>query len=149
MKYITPAIAIMMLLITACEPQPQPIQMGEEECAHCNMMISEEPYAAQLVSSTGRHFSFDAIECMAAYTEDFDGEIHSIWVRDFNNSGDWFDATQAIFLRSDELQSPMSVNLSAYNQQSEAEENQNEYGGELYTWDEVVHLVREQWGHSH
>lgn len=123
--------------------------MGEEECAHCNMMITEEQFAAQLVTSTGKAHSFDAIECLAAEANEFDGEIHSLWIRDYFEPGEWFDATQATYLHSEELSSPMGLNLSAYRDRGDAEENQTEHGGELLEWDEVQHLVLEEWGHSH
>lgn len=120
--------------------------MGEEECAHCSMMINDEQFAAQLVATTGRHYNFDAIECMAAYIGDFDGDIHSLWVHDYFEPGEWIDATDATYLHSDQLRSPMSVNISAYRQTEDAQQNQTEYEGNLLNWDEVRQLVREEWG---
>lgn len=119
--------------------------MGEEECAHCNMMISDQQFASQLVTSTGRHYSFDAIECMAAYTADFDGEIHSLWVRDYYEYEEWIDATQATFVQSDEIPSPMSVNISAYKDREDAQQQVED----VIDWEDVKRLVADQWGNRH
>ena len=137
---------LMLLLFASCNPEPQQIRMGEEECAHCSMMINDEQFAAQLVATTGRHYNFDAIECMAAFVDGFDGDIHSLWVHDYFEPGEWIDATQATYLHSDQLRSPMSVNISAYRQAQQAGQNQAEYDGNLLDWDEVKVLVREKWG---
>ncbi len=146
MKKVFPIGLAVLLMLSACQPEPQPIQMGQEECAHCSMMINDEQFAAQLVTETGRHYNFDAIECMAAYSNEFDGDIHSLWVYDYFSPGEWIDATEVTFLKSDQLRSPMSVNISAYRQQEDAEQNQAEYEGNLLNWDEVRQLVREEWG---
>lgn len=139
----------LLLFLSACSPERQEIYYGEEECSHCSMIISEPRFAGQLLTSKGRHFNFDAIECMVAFIESETtekGDIHSIWVPGFNNEA-WIPADEAHYLRSDNLQSPMSMNLSAYQDLSAAEEYRRNYTGEVLTWNDVQNLIRQEWIH--
>jgi len=147
---------LLLLTITACRPGPKEIMIGHDECAHCRMIISEKPYASQMVSTTGKTWAFDSIECLAAYELEENIEhdrIHSRWVPDFMKPEVWVNSDQALFLYSDVLRSPMGLNLSAYSSAEESTLQQAEYGGEVKTWLEVMELVNHHWldgsGHIH
>lgn len=146
---VTLAVALAVaLLLQACSPSPQPIHFGQEECSHCSMIISEEPFASQLLTETGRHYNFDAIECLAAYVEGGEVDedhIHSLLVPDFNRPDEWLDAREAVILKSENLQSPMGLNYSAYAGDEQAREHKQGYGGELLDWMQVRNEVRKAW----
>lgn len=136
------------LLIAACEPKPQPITIGHDECAHCRMIISEKPFGSQIVSTTGKTWFFDSIECMAAYEIAGSVEqsrIHSRWAPDFINHDEWLAADDAWFLYSRQLRSPMGLHLTAYSNQENVREFQQEYTGEILRWAEVMQLVQREW----
>ncbi len=136
------------LILAACEPAPKDIMIGHDECAYCRMTISDKPFGSQLVSTTGKAWFFDSVECLAAYELDERVErerIHSRWVPDFENPDTWVNAHEAHYLYSDELRSPMGLNLSAYKDGRHAEANRNEYGGEIKAWRAVMELVNEAW----
>ncbi len=142
------SILSLMLFAVGCEQGPQEIRIGEQECDHCRMMISQEQFAAQLVTRQGRQYAFDAIECMAAFRDSRaarDLEIQSLWVPDFNRPENWLEADKAHFLQSDQLRSPMALNFSAYSGQEEARRQQEEFGGRTLGWSEVQSIVRESW----
>ncbi len=136
-----------VLLLMACEPKPQPIQFGSDQCEYCRMMITEPQFASQVVNKQGRTFPFDSIECMVAHdlTTDNPDNIHSHWVPDFTNSDVWLQAQEAHYLHSETLRSPMGLYLSAYGVYQVAEEYHNEYLGTLLEWNEVRDLVRQEW----
>lgn len=141
-------MASMLLIFLACDRGPQEIRIGQQECDHCRMMISQEQFAAQLVTQQGRQYAFDAIECMAAFVDQGDGqdlEIHSLWVPDFLNPGSWIPAEAATYLQSDGLRSPMALNFSAYTDERTARDQQQEFGGRIMTWPEVRSVVRDSW----
>ncbi len=144
-----PAILFLFaVVLTACEQGPRDIRMGEQECAHCRMMISDERFAAQLVTEQGRQYAFDAVECLAAYVKDGDGQdldIAGKWVPDFNRVGEWLVAGEAIYLQSDELRSPMALNFSAYAGRRDAQERQDEFGGDVLDWQELKQIVHREW----
>ena len=150
-------LASVLLLAAACDRGPQDIRIGQQECDHCRMMISQEQFAAQLITQQGRQYAFDAIECMAAYVDGSAGrelEIHSLWVPDFQGPGNWISAESAWYLQSDGLRSPMALNFSAYTDESSARRQQAEFGGQVIRWMKVRDIVRESWsggshGHNH
>lgn len=139
-RTILAAALLPLVTLTACEPGPQPLHVGGEECAHCSMLITERRYATQLVTARGRALSFDSIECMLAYLRTdavADGAVHSLWVTDAVDGEDWIAAEDATFLRSDGVRSPMGAGLAAYATESRAREEHARLGGELLTWAEL------------
>ncbi|MCC5904768.1 MAG: nitrous oxide reductase accessory protein NosL [Balneolaceae bacterium] len=136
-----------LTFITGCEPKPQPIEFGGDQCAYCRMMITEPEFGTQTLNNQGRSFKFDSIECMAAYelTNDDPENIHSSWVPDFLNRGEWLEARSALYLHSETLRSPMGLNLSSYENRQTAEEMRQEYGGEIISFDEVLQIVEQEW----
>lgn len=142
------SLAAFVLLMTACEPGPGQLQTGSEACSYCSMHISEPEYASQWVSKQGRSTFFDSIECLAAAVleqgEDMD-QLHSIWVADFSGGQDWLPIEEAHFLQSDGLKSPMSLSLTAWASRDEAESGQQQFGGQLLRWGDVLEYVRESW----
>ncbi|MDR8393181.1 nitrous oxide reductase accessory protein NosL [Aliifodinibius sp. S!AR15-10] len=132
-------IGALLLLFAACSQQPAEIHYQSDECAHCKMMIMDPRFASQMVTETGKAYKFDAIECMEAYLEEGNVESASakLWVNDFNNPGNWLDASEAIFIKSEVIQSPMGSSLLALESQQAAAAHLEEYPGETLSWDEL------------
>lgn len=102
------------------------------------MSIVDKPFAAEMVTTKGKVYKFDAIECMAQFIQEEDeNNIALLLVRDFNNPDEWVDANSAFFLISKELPSPMGGYLSAYPTKTAAEAMQAEKGGEILTWEQL------------
>ena len=141
-----PLLLVVVLLAAGCSDGPREIHLGAEECAHCRMLVSEERFASQLVTDRGRHYVFDSIECMAEFLNQDEGveedRVRHLWVTDFPDPGNWTLVADAHFLRSDELRSPMGLNLSAYSRLESAEDAQGAFGGDILSWNEVRELVR-------
>jgi copper chaperone NosL len=141
------AAAVMVAaLASACGGTgPRPIHVGEEECEHCRMVISDERFAAQLLTRHGKALSFDAAECMAGYVngrKTVEADIHSLWVLDASDADRWLPAEEAVFLRSPQVRSPMGAGLIAYSDADAAHRARDELGGELLHWREVLIAVR-------
>jgi copper chaperone NosL len=142
---LTALLVATTLLFTGCADGPRDITIGAEECAHCRMLVSEERFAAQLRTDRGQTYVFDSIECLADFirvgrtvTEE---QVRGQWVTDFTVPGRWLAVEEASFLQSEELRSPMGLNLSAYATEAEAHAHRTQYGGEVMTWSEVTELV--------
>lgn len=140
MKNIPVILAVSFLLLTtvACEPSPKPIAYGNVACAYCRMNIVDKRYAAQLVSTTGKAFSFDAMECMIHYrgeNENHDWQLEL--VTDYSQPGKLFDADEAHVLRSHQLPSPMGMFLTALPNREVAQELKEKHGGFIYTYREL------------
>ena len=131
---------ILLMLFAGCSQDPKPIHINSDECAHCKMMITDPRFAAQIVNSQGKSITFDAIECMVRYytanEETYTGA--RLWVSDFRNPGRWIAADDAVFVKSEVIQSPMGESLLALPSEQAAEEHMNEYPGERLSWAEIV-----------
>lgn len=144
----------LFFLLIGCEPKPQDINYGSDQCEYCRMMITEAEFGSQILNNQGRSFKFDSVECMAAFdiTSDSPDNIHSLWVPDFLNRDEWLEANNAHYLHSETLRSPMGLFLSAYADRSTAEQMRDEYGGRIVDYKEVKQIVNREWlsgNHSH
>jgi copper chaperone NosL len=136
------ALALLVpLLMLACDTGPEPVHLGAEECAHCSMLITERRYAAQLVSTRGKAFKFDSIECLRAFVQAgavAPGDTRSIWVTDSEAGAGWLDAHGAVFLRSPALRTPMGGGLAAYELAVDARRAAEQLGGEVLSWSQLL-----------
>ncbi len=132
-------LGIVTLLFISCEISPQKIEYGTDACHYCNMTIVDRQHASQLVTTKGKAFKYDAIECMVHDLQEnmADTEIAMHLVADFRQPGELMDATSAAYLVSEKIQSPMGENLSAFQDRATAEQAQQEFTGTVYSWDEI------------
>lgn len=125
--------------LSACNTKPQPIEYGKDGCHYCKMTIVDRQHASQLVTSKGKVYKFDAIECMIHNLNENDiGPYAHTLVSDFNNPGKLIDAQDASFLISKDIPSPMGAFLSAFNNKEAALKTQNDSKGTIYNWDELL-----------
>lgn len=136
-KLLKPFTGIFILLLTiSCKIEPQPIEYGKDQCSFCKMNVVDKTHAAQYVTSKGKQFKFDAIECMVNdLNEKNVDDIAILLVANYDNPGEMIDATTATFLISKEIKSPMGANLSALPSKNKAEELQQKHGGAIYIWE--------------
>ena len=103
------------------------------------MTIVDQQHAAQYVTKKGKQFKFDAVECMLNdLSENGMENLALLLVCDYANPGEMVDATQASYLISEEIKSPMGANLSSFGVDSDAESTVGIHGGELYSWEEML-----------
>jgi copper chaperone NosL len=141
-------VTLGLLAVWACSPQPQPIAYGDDACETCLMGIADERWGSEIVTRTGKIHTFDSVECMVAYLlhEAEPEEVHSVWVTDFADPPTLISVAEAFFLRSDNLKSPMGLGLTAFGEESiRSRAVLDSFGGDLFSWDQVVEHVRSQW----
>jgi copper chaperone NosL len=136
------SIFALLLVFFSCNVGPEPINYGSDGCYFCKMTIVDKVHAAEIVTKKGKVYKFDATECMVNFMGDFDSsEIKLYLSNNYTEPESLIDATQATFLISENIPSPMGAFLSAFKNKADAEKTQAEKGGTLYTWDELlVHL---------
>ena len=139
---------IVTTIFVSCSKEPVPIRFNEDQCAYCQMIISDQRYGTELITTKGKIYKYDSIECLAAYIiEEKKGsnDLQSIWTIDFKYPEKFIDATKAWYLHSDLLKSPMGLNLSSFTEKNAAENVNNVFHGELIRWDEVKSIVKINW----
>ncbi len=134
-SYILAISLVFCLVVQSCTPRPRPINYGTDKCAYCSMSIVDRQRAAQVVTSKGKIYSFDAVECMLNYDRNYDKTPVALFLcNSFDNPGVLADATEGIYLISDNLPSPMGAFLTPFRDAAEARRIQGQKDGELYNW---------------
>jgi copper chaperone NosL len=131
------------LVLAGCRARPAPIAYGRDECAWCRMTISDPRYGAELVTTTGRTYVFDSVECLAAFwlaRRVPETSVASLWVADFAGGG-LVPAGTASYLRSDALPSPMGLDLTAFARAADRDAAAARHGGAGLAWGAVLDVV--------
>jgi len=121
---------------------------GRPTCDYCRMIITEKEYGGKIKTVKGKPLIFDATECMAAYVIKAmvkPAAIQSLWSMDFSQPGRLVNAKTALYLQSNSMMSPMSINLSAYPSRAEAEKMRERHPGEILNWTQVLDHVKQKW----
>ena len=133
------SIFALLLLFLSCNVSPQPINYGSDGCHFCKMTIVDKVHAAEIVTKKGKVYKFDATECMINFMDEFDtSEIKFYLSNNYKEPEALIDATQATFLISENIPSPMGAFLSAFENPSDAKKAQAKKGGTLYTWEKLL-----------
>lgn len=137
-------LGIISTLLISCNVSPQPIDYGTDACHYCNMTIVDRQHASQLVTTKGKAYKYDAIECMVHSLQDElkAAEIALYLTADFNQPGQLMDATMASYLVSDQISSPMGANLSAFENEMAALKAKEKFTGELFSWEEIQNHLK-------
>ena len=107
----------MLQIAIACHAGPRPIVEGTDTCAFCRMQINDARYAAELVTHTGKVYTFDSIECLVGYYESLDAAdsagVESMWVSDYAHPHTLIPAATAAYARVTGPGSPMGRGMLA------------------------------------
>ena len=133
--FIIPFAFVLAVFLTSCNTGPKPIDYGNDGCHYCKMTIVDKIHGAEIVTKKGKVFKFDATECMLHYAQDnLDTEIENFYTNHYENPTDLLLASEAMFLISEALPSPMNGNITAFSTKNTAEKVQTELDGILYAW---------------
>jgi copper chaperone NosL len=139
MKYLGYILFLVPFFIS-CSVEPIAIDYGHDACEFCKMNIVDNQHAAELVSPKGRAYKFDAIECMMNYLNRkkiASTEMQLLLINDYNQPGQLIDATQASFIISDNIPSPMGAFLSGVDNSQIADELIKNKGGKSFDWESL------------
>lgn len=132
-------ILVTSLILLSCSKTIDPINYGNDECQYCRMALVEKSHVAQLVTQKGKNYKFDSSECMIHFINENTKEKEMLHILSANylQPGHLIDVKEATFIISKKIPSPMGGFLSAFQSQEEAKSIQKDFGGTLYTWDEI------------
>jgi copper chaperone NosL len=122
--------------------EPVAIAFNEEVCSHCRMAVSEPTFAAEVVGSDGSLDYFDDIGCMVLWTKERRVPDDSgLFVVDYQN-GNWLDARDAYFVRSEALDTPMGFGIAAAQELEPADSLAEEIEGQVVGWSQLLEETR-------
>lgn len=142
MKINFTLIIVLFLTIStfiSCTVEPQEINYGHDHCHLCDMTVVDKTHAAQYVTSKGKVYMFDAVECLVRQInkDNNKSNLAFILVADFSHPGKLMDAKTSFYLISEKIKSPMGANLSAFDSEETAKKAQSMYSGKVYSWEEI------------
>ena len=121
------AAVVIVALASGCSRKlndgPPRVRYGQDECALCGMIVTDERHAAALravVDGQTRDLLFDDIGDMVEY-EQANPAIKAIrrYVHDFE-SRQWIDAAQSRFVRDEQVHTPMGSGILAFADETRA-----------------------------
>jgi copper chaperone NosL len=128
-------------LFISCKPEPVAIQFGHDSCDYCKMVIMDPKFGAELVTTKGKAFKFDDINCLLNYAEEnqLSPEMVAHWlVIDFSKPESFIPADKAFYTRSVSIMSPMASRIASFsNEETRATMNANWQEPENITWNTV------------
>lgn len=101
------------------------------------MAISQPRYAAQVVDKDGTAFKFDDIGCMLSYLHEHKLPERRVYVMDYVNQ-QWLEAENAVFVKSDAIESPMASGLAAFRDQISAQQFVKSNSGRVLAFPELI-----------
>lgn len=138
-------LGLVSVAAVGCTLEPKPLVHGFDQCAYCKMTLSDKQYGGSFITSKGKNYTFDSVECLAAHLAGSDQEyadIHSLWVVDYQYPPQLISVDEAFFLHSRDLPSPMGMNLTAFGPGITQQAVQHSFFGEILNWQGVDSLVR-------
>ncbi|WP_069658429.1 nitrous oxide reductase accessory protein NosL [Arcticibacter eurypsychrophilus] len=128
------------LLITGCNTQPLPIQIGKDNCDFCKMTISDNRFGAEIVTKKGKTFKFDDEHCIIGFINlktVTPQDIAAIYFTNFLHPHDLIKVEDAIFLQSPTLRSPMNGNIAAFNNEDSLINALPKFRGNKISWEDM------------
>lgn len=137
-KIATLALVVTSSFLLSCKSEVRPINYGEVSCDFCRMTVVDKIHGAEIISDKGKVYTFDAVECMVNFAmEKSFGDESKYLTNHYREPSELIDATEAFFLISPDLPSPMGANLTALPDKASADEAMKDYHGELLNWEEL------------
>lgn len=136
-------------MLCACNPGcgdrdetgPPTLHLGYDVCDFCKMIISDQNFAAAcIVRSTdgrARSVAFDDIGCLLEFQESpADGTIEHAYVTDYD-TGDWLNASDALYIQSPDIRSPMASGMIASQTPTGADRLADRFDASVMRFDEL------------
>jgi hypothetical protein len=131
-------------VLVGCQPgnasRPPTVRFGEEACDSCRMIISDERFAAALVTAAGDALKFDDVGCLIEHEAGRLRPEVTYWVRD-SRGGEWLNAREATFVHSPSIDSPMGFGLAARPAGHEADKPAGGPDARVLRFDELPGLL--------
>ena len=156
-KYITSLLLFVLLVGCSQQASLEPVaidEVGVDSCAECHMGIQDLDHASQIILEDGTPKIYDDIGCMLIDYDEQKGKLGVMYVRDYHTK-EWIDFKEATFVQYNNIPTPMSYGIIAFQSREDAEQFQgaNRGGGQIFEGEEIfqldVHSLKENMDHDH
>jgi copper chaperone NosL len=116
------AFAWFFFLFDCGSSEIRPVDIYPEDmCSHCRMAISDQRFAAEIITVPGEVFKFDDLGCMERYQEKMSNlKTAAKFVKDYEQKI-WLPVERSTIVRTS-IKTPMSSGLVALADSSQAQE---------------------------
>src|SRR5580765_8410983 len=128
-------------LFSSCSTEPEPLAYGKDVCHFCKMTLMDKKFGAELVTKRGKVYKFDDLKCLIDFYSSGDeptGDFTRKLVVDYVNPGKLIEATDAFYLKSAEVRSPMNGQIAAFEMKPSMDSLKKEWKGIYLVWGEVI-----------
>lgn len=133
------------LFVTGCNPKPEKLVSGKDNCAECKMTIMDLRFGAEIVTTKGKVYKFDDVHCVATFLQRRGvelGDIHQTLFADYNNPSHFVKVNAAEFVVSSALKSPMGGNAAAFNSKAAANtKSESLEGSKVTNWATLYNIL--------
>lgn len=135
------ALGMLLVLFQQCTPEPEPLVYGKDVCQFCKMTLMDSKFGAELVTTKGKVYKFDDINCMLNFyhseQKDADNFSHKLVVN-YEAPGSLMQVDSAFFLKSEEIRSPMASEVAAFGSYKNMGTYKRKWGGVYLGWGELL-----------
>lgn len=102
-------------LLMSCGAGPEPINFGKDYCSYCKMSIVDPKFGAELVTTKGKVYKFDAMECLIPFMEEQSDQAYAYTLGIAYDAPEKLVAVDSLqFVVSETYNSPMGANVAAF-----------------------------------
>lgn len=126
--------------LSGCSTQPQPIQVGTDNCDFCKMAISDNRFGAEIVTKKSKIYKFDDEHCVVGFLNSrklSNDQIAGVYFTNFIPPHELINAEEAHFLQSPSLKSPMGGNIAAFTNEDSLIHLLPTFKGNKISWEDM------------
>lgn len=131
---------ILAIFLVSCSAEPEPLAFGKDNCHACKMTLMDNKFGCEIVTNKGKVYKFDDVNCMINfYNQEEVGneDVAHMLVVDFAAPGKLIDARNALYIKSDEIKSPMASQVAAFGEKKFVDQFNKNWKGILLSWGEL------------
>lgn len=139
-KITMAALLVLVVLFASCKSAVSPIVIGKDNCSFCKMPVSDARFGAELVTEKGKVYKFDDLHCLLGFLRSDpgkSGKTPSVYFVDFSGSHELVPESNALFLKSEALRSPMNGNVAAFSNEDSLQKTMQKFPGTVVSWKEL------------
>ncbi|MDZ4795959.1 MAG: nitrous oxide reductase accessory protein NosL [Bacteroidota bacterium] len=132
------------LFLASCNPKPEKIVFGKDNCVECKMTILDTKFGAEILTKKGKVYKFDDTHCVAAFLERRGVELSSISKTlfvNYNEPHEFIEVKSAEFVVSSQLKSPMGGAAAFKNVREAKKKSELIEGSKTTNWATLYNIL--------
>lgn len=112
-------------VLSACgkqEYKPVAVHEHTDRCAICNMSVTDDPHATQIIKKDGQPLLFDDLGCLYEWiSQNGRDEIGVAFVRDYHTK-EWIKLEDAYYVYDPSIRTPMAYGVISFSDKNAAQD---------------------------